>query len=407
MRQSAIRFHTAVLVLFGTLLCFSACKEWREKLGGKSEMSQEARAQYHCPMHPTYISDKRGDCPICGMALVETDVLQEKPQAASEGKTSDRKLLFYRHPMQPGVTSPVPKKDEMGMDYVPVYEEDVSVSTVSDRASVSLPREKQQLIGVRTTPVTTRELKLTVRASGRVAYDPDLYNAIAEYKEALKSKERIKESPWPDVHERSEALIRSSALRLRQLGLSEDQIKTLGKNFENPINLLFGQAGGSVWIYAQIYEYEIGLVKVGQTIEVTSSAFPGKHFEGEIVAVDSVLSAETRTIRARALIPNPSGLLKPEMFVNTLIRVNLGTKLAIPEEAVIDTGTRQLAFVVKDGGTFEPREVQIGQEADGYFEVLSGLSENEQVVTSANFLIDSESKLKAAIGQATSGHQHQ
>ncbi|MBK8871786.1 MAG: efflux RND transporter periplasmic adaptor subunit [Elusimicrobia bacterium] len=252
-----------------------------------------------------------------------------------------------------------------------------------------------------------RTLGKLVRASGRVAYDPDLYNAIVEYLEALKSREKLKDSPWPDVRERSDALIKSSTLRLRQMGLSRTQINAMTSESVDPTNLLLSETGGSVWVYAQIYEYEAGTVKAGQTMEVTSLAFPGRNLKGRVVAVDTVLDPETRTLRARGEIQNPEGLLKPEMFVDTVIHVDLGRKLALPEEALIDTGTRQFVFVQKSPGKFEPRPVKVGRKTEEYYEILSGLKEGEEVVTSGNFLIDSESRLKAALSQTGAGGAHQ
>ncbi|MBP9698406.1 MAG: efflux RND transporter periplasmic adaptor subunit [Elusimicrobia bacterium] len=370
------------------------------------------KAKYHCPMHPTYVSDRQGDCPICGMRLVPIESQAEHEEAVEQTQQQgeERKPLYYRHPMQPNVTSPEPKKDEMGMDYVPVYPEEAKTEQPPDsfdRAAVSISSEKQQLIGVRTAPVARRTLGKLVRASGRVAYDPDLYNAIVEYLEALKSREKLKDSPWPDVRERSDALIKSSTLRLRQMGLSRTQIDAMTSESVDPTNLLLSETGGSVWVYAQIYEYEAGTVKAGQTMEVTSLAFPGRNLKGRVVAVDTVLDPETRTLRARGEIQNPEGLLKPEMFVDTVIHVDLGRKLALPEEALIDTGTRQFVFVQKSPGKFEPRPVKVGRKTEEYYEILSGLKEGEEVVTSGNFLIDSESRLKAALSQTGAGGAHQ
>jgi Cu(I)/Ag(I) efflux system membrane fusion protein len=264
------------------------------------------------------------------------------------------------------------------------------------------------LIGVRTGRVEKRDLIFLVRASGRVAYDPDLYNVITEYREAVRAREKTKNSAWPDVLERANALVRAAQLRLRQMGISENQMNTLMEGGDDSTNLLLGQKGGKVWVYAQIYEYESGLVQPGQMMEVTASSLAGRRLSGRVIAVDPILNAESRTLKVRAEISNPRGDLKPEMYVEATIRVDLGRRLAIPEEAILDTGTRQLVFVHKKPGTYEPREVDLGQEAEDYREVIAGVKEGERVVTSANFLIDSESKLKAALsevaGDATPGH---
>jgi Cu(I)/Ag(I) efflux system membrane fusion protein len=137
-------------------------------------------------------------------------------------------------------------------------------------------------------------------------------------------------------------------------------------------------------------------VKAGQGAEFTSPAFPGEPIQGTVRAVDSIVNSETRTLRVRVEVPNPRGDLKPEMYLSATIHAALGQKLAVPDSAVLDTGMRQLVYVQKAPGQYEPREIRVGREASGYFEVKSGLKEGESVVTSANFLIDSESKIRAA-----------
>ena len=288
------------------------------------------------------------------------------------------------------------------MDYVPGYAEARPESGAPGQAAITLSQERRQLIGMKTEPVAKRDLAAVVRASGRVAYDPDLYNAVAEHRAAVRAREKVQGSSYPDVLERSESLVRASALRLRQLGLSEEQIAECGRTDEPPVNLLVGGGGhgGAVWVYAQIYEFEIGMVRPGQAAEMTTPAYPGRKFRGTVKSLDPVLSSETRSLKARIEAQDPEGLLKLEMYVNTVIRVSLGWKLALPESALLDSGERKLAFVDLGGGRIEPRELSLGQEAEGYYEVLGGLREGERVVTSANFLIDSESKLKAAISGA-------
>ena len=331
----------------------------------KREVSSEKSKKqlYHCPMHPTYISDKPGDCPICGMRLV------------------------------------------------PMKEEDVShkeheTAGVPGQATVTISPEREQLIGVKTDVVKKQKLVFKIRATARIAHDPELYNAIIEYQRAISTRDEIKKAnPSADVLKQAESLIKSSYLKLRHSGLSETQIKEMSKE-ELPTNLiLVGNGAGTVWVYAQIYEYEIGLVKPGQMIEVTSISLPGKNFSGKIKSVDTYLDAETRSLRVRAEVRNPEGLLKPNMFVDAIINVDLGEKLAISEDAVLDSGTRQIVFVKKGAGKYEPREVKLGHEAEGLYEVISGVNEGEEVATSANFLIDSESKLKSAI-QGMGEHKH-
>ncbi len=435
MNKKYIALIVVALILIGAGLGLRFYRH--SKIG---QIISASSAQYYCPMHPTYISEKPGDCPICNMKLVlkesgaraslvkvcilhkckMTNCPMEFPlksgqkidcpvcgsHIAQADEVSKGKILYYRHPMRPEVTSPVTKKDEMGMDYVAVYSEESADTPVSGQAAIELSQARRQMIGMKSEAVTKRRLVFTVRASGRVAYDPDLYNAIAEYQEAVKAHDKVQGSPWPDVLEHAEALTRASVLRLRQLGLSENQIEELSKNNENSTNLLLGSQGGSVWVYAQVYEYEVGLVKAGQKVELTTPAYPDKKFYGLVKAIDPILSVETRSLKARIEVPDPESLLKLEMYVNASIRVDLGTKLALPEEALVDTGIRKIAFVDLGEGRIEPREVRVGREADGYYELLGGVAGGERVVTSAQFLIDSESKLKAAISKPANEHEH-
>ncbi len=359
---------------------------------GPASHVAHAPATYMCPMHPAITSDKPGSCPICGMDLVLAE-----PEEAASGSTATEtgKILYYRNPMNPAVTSPTPMKDPMGMDYVPVYEEPAAANGVSGQASTVVSEQKRQLIGMKTEALAKRRLRFTVRASGSVASDPELYNAISEHHSAMTAQDKVKDSPWPDARERADALVRASDLRLRQLGLSEKQIDAFTGAEAVPENLLIGGPGGTVWVYAQIYEYEISQIRPGLDAEITTPAYPGKIFRGTVKAIDPNLSAETRSLRVRIEVPNPGGLLKLEMFVNAAIKADLGVALALPEGALLDSGARKLIFVDLGEGRIEPREVRVGREADGYYELLSGAKEGERVVTTANFLIDSESKLKA------------
>lgn len=352
-----------------------------------------AHARYQCPMHPGIISDQPGNCPICGMKLQRVDSGAGQPSGSGP-----RRILYYRNPMHPDVTSPVPAKDDMGMDYTPVYSDEGQGGgnvVVDGHASFTIPLERQQLIGVRTAKARVRTLSAEVRAVGRVAYDPELYNAIEEYKQAVAGEAQIKDSPLPDARQGARSLARSAAMRLRLLGLSQDQIGQLAGGGSDPINLLLPDK--TAWIYAEVYEYEVDLIKQGQAMTVTAPSLPGRTYRGKVVAVDPVVNAQTRTARLRGLIETPSESLRPETFVNVTVAVAFGERLSVPEDAVIDTGERQLVFIKKGEGRFEPREVKLGRQAKGYFEVLSGLEGGEDVVTGANFLIDSESRFKAAV----------
>jgi membrane fusion protein, copper/silver efflux system len=306
-------------------------------------------------------------------------------------------VKFYRHPMRPDVVSDKPAKDEMGMAYTPVYEDggEDATTAIPGHASFTLSRERQQLIGVTRERVATRALAVDVRAVGRVAYDPNLYRAIVEYREAVRSRGALGSNAREEARAGGSALVRGAYLRLRQQGLADEQIRALTRAERDPVELLL--PGESVWIYAQVYEYEAPLVQPGQTMTITVSSQPGRAFTAKVAAIDPILDPLTRTARVRGLVATPQKDLRPESFVQVKIHVPLGDKLSLPSDAVLDTGDHQIVFVVKDEGRFEPRSITLGRMAQGYYEVLDGLREGEEVVTSANFLIDSESRFRAAL----------
>ncbi len=345
---------------------------------------------YYCPMHPDYTSDKPGDCPICGMHLVKRE------SASAEKAPAERKVKFYRNPMDPSVTSQVPMKDPMGMDYVPVYEDEPAGPSVPGHGTVNITPEKQQLIGLKTGKAAYRVLVRKLSASGQVAYDPELYRAIREYREAEAAYAKIKDSSWPEAAQRARSLADSSRLKLLQLGFAEDQLSAAEKDPARYENLLL--RADKAWVYAQVYEYESAAVKPGQSAVITSRAYPGKEFRGVVRSLDPIFSDATRTLRARIEVENQDRELRPEMYVEARITADLGTALTVPAQAVLNTGEKELVFVMKGEGAFEPREVRTGRRNDDYAEVLGGLKAGEAVVTSANFIVDSESRMKAALG---------
>ena len=375
----------AILVLFFTGLIFSrGCRVFKHNARpGSQNLAKEI---YYCPMHPDFTSDKPGSCGICGMSLVKRESPDREPK---EGKN---KILYYRNPMNPEITSSAPMKDSMGMDYVPVYEE----GSGAKEKGVYIAPEEQQLIGVTKEKVGKRRLTHQIVTVGEIAYDPNLYVAQEEYIQALKIAAATKDSVLTSVAERSGSLLKASGKKLSLLGMSKAQIEELAKRGSAQENLYLPTDSDSVWAYMTIYEYEIGLIGEGIPVEVDVVAFPGEVFKGKITAITPVLNAQTRAMKIRAEIENPEHKLKPQMFVNARINIDLGEKLAVPETAVIDTGMRKIVYVVKQDDTFEQRDVTLGQKALGYFEALEGLREGDIVVTSGNFLVDSESKLKGA-----------
>jgi Cu(I)/Ag(I) efflux system membrane fusion protein len=329
------------------------------------------------------------------MTLVKR-VVAPPAEGEKPAKTGERKILYYRNPMNPEVTSPVPMKDQMGMDYVPVYEEE---TTSVHTSGVYISPEKQQLIGVKKGRVEKRKLGGQILTVGRVAYDPALFTAQQEYLQAFKSSRTIhKDEGYID--EQSGTLAKSMKQKLLAMGMSEDEITGLEKRGKPQQNLYLPTSEDkNVWVYITIYEYEAGLVKTGTPVEVRAIAYPGVSFEGSVISVTPILEVATRTLKVRALVDNPENKLKLEMFVNVAIKYDLGDKLAVPEDAVMHAGTRDIVFVTGTNGHFEPRVVKLGNKAGDYYEVLGGLAENEEVATSGNFLIDSESKLNAGFNK--------
>ncbi len=255
-------------------------------------------------------------------------------------------------------------------------------------------------------------------------YSPELVSTQEEYLLALRAKKNLSQSPFPEVASSGESLAESAKRRLKLWDISDDQIRALEetgqakktltlyspfsgfvveKTAYKGMNVMPGMALykladlSVVWLIADVYEYELPFVRLGQQASVQLSYLPGEVFTGKAIYINPALDPQTRTAKVRFEFPNPHDKLKPEMYANVEIKVHLGQRLAVPEGAIIDTGVRQLAIVDKGSGYFEPKEVKVGSKVDNYYEVLSGLKAGERVVTSANFLIDSESKLKEAM----------
>lgn len=401
---------TTLFVTAGMSGLYSACTKKNDQSSGiQAAATQNKKEHYQCSMHPSIVSDHPGICPICQMKLekVDSDEAQaaepEKNGDQKQAQGKDRKILFYRHPMRPDITSPTPQKDEMGMDYIPTYEDEVKEernSGVQGHASFSLTNERQQLIGVSTTQVSVRSLGYEIRASGRVAFDPELYTAVEEYRQAIISRGQMDSGP---LRRQSDELVTSAKTKLRIMGLGDDQIKTLSSGKSSSMSLLL--PNGSAWVYAEVFEYEIQGLKAGFTVEVESPTAPGKIFHGKVSSVSPVVNSPSRTVRVRALVPDPEKLLRPDMYVSVKIKVDLGEKLAVPENSLLHSGDQTFVFVSKEKGKFEPRPIRVGLKSQDYYEVLSGLQPGETVVTSANFLIDSESKLRGVLQNATKGQQ--
>ncbi len=398
-----LKFRTAI-GLVGFALLFIGSVVATRLMHPSGETAGQQKAVYYCPMHPTMTSDRPADCPICSMKMVKREARMAEPASRKEG---ERKILYWTDPMIPGYKSDKPGKSPMGMDLIPVYEEGGAAGggesmVPGGYAPVEVTLRKQQLIGVKTALAERRQIQKTIRTVGQIAYDPELYQAEQEYLKALQALARTQEANTPGVSERSQELVEAARFRLRLLGLSESFLEEVTA-WEGPDkSLLLADEQGRVWLYAPLYEFELPFVKVGQTIRMEAQALPGKILQGTIRLIDPILDPMTRTARVRAILTDPEKVLRPQMYVNAFIDVDLGEVIAVPQEAVFDTGTRKIVFVSKDQGIFEPREVIVGAKADGLTEVKQGVAEGEQVVVSGNFLIDSESRLKASFEQSRS-----
>lgn len=388
-------------VVFFTGLGFAVLHVVRQPAGVSSAGKAEAGVVYQCAMHPQVIRDEPGNCPICGMRLVRRD--KAELALADADATVAGATTPHVHDEAGAAGTPHDHGDAPEAAATPhVHGETGTVpaatAAVSGRAPFVLTPERQQLIGVKRGSVERRELELEVRAPGKIAYDPALYQALVEYREAVRAQ---------GGHMGSDAMVRAARLKLRQQGLSESLMRDLAASANDPVELLL--PGASAWVYAQVFEHEAPLVQPGQAVRITSQSYPGRTFKGRVVGVDPILDATTRTVRVRALVSTDGATLRPESLVDVRIASPLGDKLAVPRDAVLDSGEHRIVFVVRGAGSFAPREVELGRAAGDWVEVLSGLDAGEQVVTSANFLIDSESKIRAALaafqgqGGATGG----
>ncbi|MBI5700176.1 efflux RND transporter periplasmic adaptor subunit [Candidatus Saganbacteria bacterium] len=269
------------------------------------------------------------------------------------------------------------------------------ISFISSRAEkmetnvVKLSTDEEKIIGVLTEPAKIRRLVKEIRAVGQVAYDPELFVAQQEFVGAADLKD--------------EGLLAAAKNRLRILGMGEEQIAELEKSGTPQSSLILPE--DKVWVYADFYEYEAQWLKAGLEAKIVSPASPGEEYAGRVGAIEPLLKDETRTLRARIETDDPNLSLKPKMYVDVYLKAELpGAYVAVPSEAVLDTGMRKLVYVDLGGGNYSGREVKTGPEASGYVPILEGIKAGEKVVSRANFLIDSQSKLVG--GAAQEGHQH-
>ncbi len=380
---------------------------------------------YYCPMHPSYTADRPGSCPICNMNLVRKEpntsfpAVEKSVPNGQPGRTFTVQELVN---MKPGEICLLHKCKCGGACSIAMTEEfarlgkcpqcgdslDVLVKDLipTGYSKIALTPERRQLLGVKTSPAQSRHLIKTIRASGRIAYDPDLYQTQEEYLRSLETLKNARQGGVPQAIVQAQELLDSSRMKLKLMGFDEELVKALETAGKPDRSLLYADQGNTVWLYADIFEQEVPLVKVGDEIEVDVPGMAQKKFHGKIRSMNPVLDTATRSLRVRCVLENPQGVLRPEMFVNAGIRVDLGKVLVVPQEAVFSTGRQDLVFVSKSDGEYEPRQVELGARGDGFVQIKGGLAEGDAVVTSGNFLIVSERRLKAALEEMVLPHEH-
>lgn len=384
--------------------------------------------------------------PVKGSVVVKAK--EKSAEAASPPPANSRKIVFYRNPMIPTDTSPVPKKDPMGMAYVPVYADEVSQKP----GTIRLTTEKMQRAGVRTTAVTRMALARQVRATGTVAADETRQAVLAARFSGFVEKLYVAQTgdvvragqPLARVWaESAEVLIKEAdyigslqsgapahaemaARLLRQYGVSQSELNAMAKTGvttrsftivapasgtvmeKNAVLGMHFAAGDplfkttdlrQVWVLAEVSERDLSSIKPGQTASVGFRDNPSESFDGKVLLIYPQIDPATRTVKVRIAVNNTGNRLRIGQYADVRIDVPAANTpvLSVPASAIVDDGSKQVAFVAKGGGLFEPRTVKLGARTADRVQVVAGLAAGEQVVTSGNFLIDAESNLQTAL----------
>jgi Cu(I)/Ag(I) efflux system membrane fusion protein/cobalt-zinc-cadmium efflux system membrane fusion protein len=424
----------------------------------------EAGQLWTCGMHPQVMQDEPGQCPICGMDLVplRDEGTARETRGVAEERSGEREILFYRNPMDPSITSPVPRKDDMGMDYVPVYADEAE-SAAAQGAVVTIDPAVQQNMNVVTETVARRDISHQIRTVGYLGYDqermvslttkyggfiekvyvnyigqpvekgqplfeiysPELVQTEQELLSALRYAQQLAGAP-ETVRDRALRLVEAARERLSYWDISPEQIDRLEETREvfRTLQVVAPSSGvvmkrmpglegmaarpgmellhiadlTNLWLTVEVFEDQLPWVNIGSPAAVKLTYFRGETFRGRVRYIEPEVSEKTRTIQLTLDVANRSGRLRVGMYATVVFEpVVARSAIAVPSHALIRTGERNVVVVLLGGGRFAPREVELGPEGDGFTQVLSGLSDGEEVVTSAQFLIDSESNLREAI----------
>lgn len=421
-----------------------------------SAVAAEAAQQYTCGMHPMIITDEPGLCPICNMELTPLKAGGAVDESVPEG---ERKIKYWVAPMDPTFIRDEPGKSPMGMDLVPVYEDEAASGSI-----ISIDPVTSQNMGVRMTVAKRKDLNRTVRTVGLVGYEepkqysinskidgwverlyvdetgqfvkrgsplleiysPALVSAQEEFLLARNNSKSLANSPFPAISDGAKRLLESSRRRLKLWDISSRQIDRLERTgevsktltlyapYDGIVSMKMVREGqfikigmelltisdiSKVWVYADIYEYEMPWVKVGQKAKIILPYVGSQPIESTVSYIYPYVEPKTRTVKARFDIDNPDFTLKPDMYVNVRLETDpVKNALTVPAEAVLHSGERKTVFVALGDGKFEPRQVKTGVQSDsGDIEIIQGLLDGDHVVTSAQFMLDSESKLREAI----------
>jgi multidrug efflux pump subunit AcrA (membrane-fusion protein) len=366
------------------------------------------------PMHPKYKSDKPGVAPDCGMTLVPKYADEQRLTNMTAGTvmiSADKQTLA-------GVRTALVERKALIRDIhttAQIVADETRIAHVHVKVAGYLDQVFVDFVGQliqKGQPLFT-------------LYSPDLVSAQEEYLIAKRGETTLGSAPFTEVADGAKSLLRSARERLRLWDISDEQIKQLDETGKVTKDLTFyAPSSGfitdrkafpqtsitpdtelytlsdlsTVWANADIYESEIPYVQLGQKMQLTLSYSQGKTYTGTISYIYPTVDPQTRTVKVRMQIANPDFALKPRMFADAQLHVNYGTKVLVPREAILDSGTEQAVYVVHEGGMFEPRRVTLGPAFDGNVSILTGLKAGETIVTSGNFLVDSESRLKGSAG---------